>query len=326
MPEGLPTGDKPETKPANPGDPAPPQNRAGLRQRSISFFVETSGPVIVTPPRAEAAPLVFDSPHSGMEWPPDFRPLAPRAAILTTWDAYVDELWADAPDAGATLVAARFPRAYIDVNRAESDIDQELLAEPWPGPVSATDYTRRGMGLIRRYALPGVPMYDRRLSAAEVRGRIENHYRPYRAALRGVLDDLHRRHGAVWHVNCHSMKSRGNAMNVDAGAARPDFVVSDRHGTTCDPAFTAWTAEFLRGRGYAVQINDPYRGGDLVASCGDPARGRHSLQIEINRALYLDEAACERGAGFADVRRDLARFSRAAAGYARDRAAAGASS
>jgi N-formylglutamate deformylase len=265
--------------------------------------------------------LVIDSPHSGMEWPADFRPLASRAAILSTWDALVDELWAGAPDVGATLLAARFPRAYVDVNRAATDIDAEILDAPWPGPVSATDYTRRGMGLIRRYALPGVPMYDRKLSVAEVRLRLESCYQPYRDALRRVLDDLHLRHGVVWHVDCHSMKSRGNEMNIDSGEARPDFVVSDRMGTTCDPEFTSWTAEFLRGLGYSVQINDPYKGGDLVAAFGAPSRRRHSLQIEVNRARYLDEAACERGIGFASAQASLTRYLAAAVAWIRTHSA-----
>lgn len=240
-----------------------------------------------------------------MFWPPDFRPAASRDAILSTWDAYVDELWATAPDHGATLLAATFPRAYIDVNRAEADLDPALLDSPWPGPVSPTDYSRRGMGLIRRLALPGIPMYHQPLTVAEVQLRIETWYRPYRQALAAALADAHARYGAVWHIDCHSMKSRGNEMNIDSGEPRPDFVVSDRRGRTADPEFTAWTAEFLRGRGFSVQVNDPYQGGDLVAASGDPARGRHSIQIEINRGLYLNEAACTRGVGFAAARAAL---------------------
>lgn len=279
--------------------------------------MDNPAPVIITSPRADPVPLVIDSPHSGMAWPADFQPLASREAILTTWDAYVDELWAAAPEVGATLVAARFPRAYVDVNRAESDIDAEILDAPWPGPVSATDYTRRGMGLIRRLALPGIPMYDRKLTVAEVTHRLESCYRPYRDALRRVIDTAWRQHGAVWHVDCHSMKSRGNEMNIDSGAARPDFVVSDRLGTTSDPAFTAWTAEFFRGLGYSVQVNDPYKGGDLVAAFGAPARRRHSIQIEVNRRLYLNEAAFERGPGFASAQAGLTRYLQAAADYVR---------
>ena len=120
-------------------------------------------------PTAAPIAVVVDSPHSGMEWPADFHPSAPREAILTTWDAFVDELWSGAPGAGATLVTACFPRAYIDVNRAADDIDPELVEGEWPTPLTVSDYSRRGMGLIRRHALPGVPMYSGRLPVAASR-------------------------------------------------------------------------------------------------------------------------------------------------------------
>jgi N-formylglutamate deformylase len=249
-----------------------------------------------------ATPVVLSSPHSGMTWPPDFTPAAPRAAILSTWDAWVDALWGDAPDHGATVVAATFPRAYIDPNRAEDDLDPDLLDAPWPTPLSPTAYSQRGMGLVRRLALPDVPMYDAPLPLAAVRHRLEAHYRPFRAALAAALDTTHTRFGAVWHLDCHSMKSRGNRMNVDAGAARPDFVVSDRHGTTGDPTHTHWIADWLAGHGFAVQVNDPYQGGDLVRTFGAPTLGRHSVQVEINRACYMDETAIAPHDGFDRVR------------------------
>lgn len=261
-------------------------------------------PVLVSEPvgRVSVQPIVVDSPHSGMTWPPDFQPSASRHAIHTTWDAFVDELWGDAPLAGATLISASFPRAYIDVNRAVDDIDAALLAEPWPVPLTPTAYTARGMGLIRRNALPDEPMYDRKLSLAEVQHRIANYYRPYRETVQARLDALHARFGAVWHVNCHSMKSRGNAMNVDNGAVRPNVVLGDRRGTTADSALTAWAAEWFDARGFSVSVNEPYQGGDLVRSTGAPAQHRHSIQIELNRALYMDEAAFARGPRFDEIR------------------------
>lgn len=274
---------------------------------------EASPAVIITGPRGDVMPIVVESPHSGMVFPEDFRPLAPYAAIQTTWDAFVDELWSESPDAGATLLAATFPRAYVDVNRAEDDIDETLLGEPWPVALTPTDYTRRGMGLIRRNALPDVPMYDRALTVAEVEHRITTYYRPYREALRRALDAAHARSGIAFHVDCHSMKSRGNAMNVDHGAERPDLVISDRHGTTADPAHTAWACDWFQGRGYSVQMNVPYQGGDLVRSFGNPSVGRHSIQIEINRARYMDEAAFTPSADFSAMRASCAAFVRALA-------------
>lgn len=269
----------------------------------------TDGQVFVERvPTAVPVGVVIDSPHSGLDWPDDFSPVAPREAILTTWDAFVDELWASAPAAGATLLAARFPRAYVDVNRAADDIDVDLVDGVWPGSVRASDYTRRGMGLIRRFALPDVPMYDRRLGPHEIQERLTRYYHPYRAALGTAIDRLHASFATVVHVNAHSMKSRGNAMNVDRGATRPDIVVSDRHGVTADPHLTMWAAAWFREHGFAAQVNTPYQGGDLVASFGAPASGRHSIQIEINRALYMDESRFVRSVGFEAIQRTLTAF------------------
>ncbi|MCW0142027.1 N-formylglutamate amidohydrolase [Burkholderia pseudomallei] len=262
-------------------------------------------------------PIVVDSPHSGIAYPPDFGAVAPRHAILTSWDAFVDELWAGAPERGCALVGARFPRAYIDPNRAVTDIDAALLAEPWPEPLAPQSYTRRGMGLIRRYALPGVPLYDRKLSLDEVRHRIDTYYLPYRRALADAAEPLYAKHGALWHVDCHSMKSRGNAMNLDAGAARPDVVVSDRLGTSADPAFTRWTADWFAHAGYRVRINAPYQGGDLLNALAAPARRRHSIQIEFNRALYMNETAFDKHAGFAALKRTVDAYLDALAAHVR---------
>lgn len=273
-------------------------------------------PVRIVEPTVTAVPVLVDSPHSGMEWPADFDTAAPREAIRTTWDAFVDELWSGAPSAGATLLAATFPRAYVDANRAHDDIDPELLAEPWPGPLSPTSYSARGMGLIRRSALPGVPMYDRLLRADEVQQRIESCHAPYRRALDERLTRLHTQFGGVWHVNAHSMKSRGNAMNVDADRARPDVVVSDRHGTTANAALTRWAADWFAARGYSTRINDPYQGGDIVARSGDPARGRHSIQVEFNRALYMEEATVTRSTRFVELQADCTAFVHALADVA----------
>ncbi|MEX3923620.1 N-formylglutamate amidohydrolase [Paraburkholderia sp. BR10936] len=285
----------------------------------LSPQADEHAPCFTVAAQAAPLPIVFDSPHSGITLPDDFGTVAPREAILTSWDAFVDELWGGVPARGGVLIGARFPRAYIDPNRAITDIDAELLAEPWPEPLAPEPYTRRGMGLIRRYALPGMPLYDRKLSVDEVRHRIDAYYRPYRAALAQAAETAYAQHGALWHVDCHSMKSRGNEMNVDSGEARPDFVISDRRGTTSDPAFTQWVAEHFAAAGYRVQINEPYQGGDLLRAVSDPARNRHSIQIELNRALYMDEATCSKHAGFDTLKRDLDAFADALAHRVRAR-------
>lgn len=272
------------------------------------------------PARGPAVPVVFDSPHSGFEFPDDFHPVASLAALRTTWDAHVDRLVASAPGAGITLLAACFPRAYVDVNRDARDLDPALLALPWPEPLAPTDYSRRGMGLVRRLALPDVPMYDAPLAVEAVRARIARWYHPYRARLGALLESAHATHGFAWHLDWHSMKSTGNAMNVDAGAARPDIVVSDRRGTSADPTLTARIVGWFAMRGYRVQANDPYQGGDLVRHFGAPSERRSSVQVEINRALYMDEATTEPHAGFASLATDLGEFVLALAEWAREAA------
>lgn len=278
---------------------------------------------LVSPPQGRPAPVVVDSPHSGFTFPTEFAPVAPLAALRSTWDAHVDRLWMAAPRVGATLLAAEFPRAFCDVNRAEDDIDAALLASPWPRPLQPTAYTARGMGLIRRFALPDVPMYDAPLAVAEVEQRITQYYRPYRAALRALIDEALAADGIAWHLNCHSMKSQGNAMNVDAGAARPDIVVSDRRGTSADPALTARIVGWFTLRGYRTAANDPYQGGDLVRTFGAPARGVQSVQIEVNRALYLDERSAAPHAGFTALQDDLGAFVQEFCAWARAAAPGG---
>jgi len=161
-------------------------------------------------------------------------------------------------------------------------------------------------------------MYDRKLTAAEVRRRIDRWYHPYHAALATELDALHRAFGAVWHLNCHSMPAVGDANADDPGRVRADFVLGDRDGTTCAPAFTSLVAETVRGMGYTVAVNDPYKGVEIVRRHGRPAERRHSLQIEIKRTLYMDEDSLEPNAGYARLERDLARL---ALGPARHRGA-----
>jgi len=266
-------------------------------------------------PHHDPVPLVFDSPHSGTVYPPDFDHAAPRALVRQAEDTYVAELYAAAPARGATLVEATFPRAYIDPNRHVSDIDPQLLATAWPGAVTASRKTELGVGLVWRLAEGGVPMYARRLSVAEVRRRIVEYYEPYQRALTQALDERHRTFGAVWHVNCHSMPAVGGVMSDDPGRRRADFVLGDRDATTCEPEFTAFVAATLRAMGYAVAINDPYKGVELVRKHGQPGLHRHSLQIEANRRLYMDETSLEKNTGFAALQANLTQLIDSLCGY-----------
>lgn len=269
-------------------------------------------------PTAPEIPLVFDSPHSGTDYPDDFGYSCRLDLLRSAEDLFVDELFGTAPAHGATLIGALFPRSYLDVNRALADLDQQLLDAPWPEPLSPGEKTRAGMGLVRRLVRPEMPVYDRKLSVAEVKSRIRTRYLPYHDELQSACDRLHRKFGIVWHVDCHSMQSVGTSMHADgAGSQRADFVLGDRDGTTCAPELTGFVARVLRGRGYDVRINDPYKGVELVRRHGHPARNRHSIQIEVNRRLYMDETRFEKNGNWPRLADDMGHLVEALAGFAR---------
>lgn len=274
-----------------------------LIQQPLSYRFELPADYPAAP---LSAPLVLDSPHSGTTYPPDFKSVIEAGVLRTAEDTWVDDLWSDAIALGVPLLAATFPRAYIDANRGEQDIDPDMLDAPWPGPVSASPKIKLGKGLIWRMMDDGTPLYDRKLSVDEVRHRLETCWRPYHQALGRVLDQAHARFGRVWHINCHSMPSVAGAFATDKpGLVHPDFVLGDRDGATSDPAFARFVADFLRPRGYDVAINDPYKGVELVREFGRPAEGRHSLQIEINRKLYMDEVSLRPTEGYGKLKNDL---------------------
>ncbi|MBN8245769.1 N-formylglutamate amidohydrolase [Nitratireductor aquimarinus] len=257
------------------------------------------------------SPLVIDSPHSWSDFPHGFDTVAERKDLLTSWDAWVDELFASATDIGAPLLVAQFPRFYLDLNRSRDDIDPSLVDGDLGFQLRPTKKTEMGMGLLRRQALPGLPVYPGPLPAQEVLRRIAIYYDPYYAELKRLLGNAHARFGKVIHIDCHSMKSRGNAMNDDPGCARPDIVLSDRDETTAHPDLTKRLAKLFQEAGYTVQVNDPYKGGYLIERYADPEKGFHAIQIELNRALYMYEAEfSKREPGFGRLRMDIAKVMR----------------
>ncbi len=272
-------------------------------------------------PTAARVPLVLDSPHSGTQYPQDFQAAVPRDLLRQAEDTFVDELYDSGPAAGATLIAARFPRSYIDPNRSLLDIDASLMDAPWPGPAVPSRKTQLGCGLIWRLLDSGESIYSRKLSVEEVKHRIVRYHQPYQRAVKDALDEAFDHFGAVWHINCHSMSALSSSMSEEgrAGKARADFVLGDRDGTTCERAFTAFVADALKGMGYSVKINDPYKGVELVRAFSDPAAGRHSLQVEVNRRLYLDERTRDKTAGFAKLQKDIAALVTKVAAYATQR-------
>ncbi|TFZ01511.1 N-formylglutamate amidohydrolase [Ramlibacter rhizophilus] len=272
------------------------------------------------PPAGEPVALVCDSPHSGTDYPEDFGHAVPRALLRRGEDTHVEALWQAAPSVGATLLAARFPRTYIDVNRTLDDLDPELLSGPWDAPLNPGEKTRLGYGLVWRNVGAGVPIYAGPLAPELVRHRIRHYYEPYHAALSRAIEDTAQRFGAVWHLNLHSMPNDAYArLKIDSPHPLADFVLGDRDGTTCEPGFVDLVERELRSRGYTVARNDPYKGVQLIARIGQPQQGRHSLQVEIRRPLYMDEATRERNEGFGRVQRDLSALLQVLAGYVRGR-------
>ena len=280
-----------------------------------------SDPVIVVSPSSDTPvlPLVFDSPHSGFDYPEDMRSILSNKVLRQTEDAFIDALFGHVPVLGAVLIKATFPRCYIDPNRSTDDVQVDAIDGDWPHPVINSIKTNRGAGLIFTKIQGEEVLYDRKLSVAEVENRIANYWQPYRNQLSAELDRLHSAHGQVWHINCHSMPAKGNIHAEDGEVERADFVLGDRDGTTCAPEFTNAIEEYLSGRGYDVGINFPMKGVELVRKYGRPDEARHSLQIEVNRRLYMDEVEITKNDRYAETASVLADMNAMIADFVRDR-------
>jgi N-formylglutamate deformylase len=257
-----------------------------------------------------SAPLVLDSPHSGVNYPDDFRPCCDLEVLRRAEDTHVEKLYDFAPGLGVAWIEALFPRSYLDANRDTTELDVTLLEDAWTDPVASDARTlakvRLGKGLVWRCTDEGLPIYDRKLTAAEVRNRIDRCWRPYHAAVAEAIAAAHARHGYSIHLNCHSMPAVSASHATDfPGLVHADFVIGDRDGTTASPALSRRVCDVLRGFGYRVEYNHPYKGVELVRRYGDPARQRHSIQVEVNRKLYMDESTLEPIAGFVALRAHL---------------------
>lgn len=241
--------------------------------------------------------------------PADFGSVLTAQELRDGEDCFIDELYLPAAARGVPLLAAQFPRTYLDANRHAGDVDLSMLDGPWPAspvPHAPSGKGAIGKALVWRTLDDGRPIYDRRLSPAEVLQRITRYHQPYHAQLQALLNAAHARFGVVHHINCHSMNAVSGVMaEGGAGVPRADFVLGDRDGTTCEPAFTDFVRSFLVGLGYEVKVNDPFKGVELVRAYANPAAGRHSLQLEINKRLYMDSATLTRHAGFATLQGHL---------------------
>jgi N-formylglutamate deformylase len=259
---------------------------------------------------AGSTPLVLDSPHSGTEHPKDFGHACDPHVLRQAEDTHVEKLYDFAPQLGVAWIEALFPRSYLDANRNTTEIDDSMFDEPWPDPVATDAATmtkvRLGKGLIWRCTDDGVPLYARRLTAREVQARIERCWRPYHAAVAQAIAAAHARHGYSIHINCHSMPAvSGSHATEFPGLVHADFVIGDRDGSSADPALSRKVCDHLKALGYSVEYNHPYKGVELVRRYGDPVHDKHSIQVEINRKLYMNEETLELHAGHEPLKRSL---------------------
>ncbi len=265
-------------------------------------------PLEVLEPRSLKVPLVFSSPHSGAHYPDAF--VADSRldvdSLRKSEDCYVDELFASAPALGAPLLRALYPRAFLDVNREPYELDPTMFADALPKHANTTS-TRvaAGLGTIARIVATRREIYRRKLTYAEAEHRINEVYKPYHTALRGLVRRAVEQFGLCLLIDCHSMPSTGLPLNTGLRTSKIDFVLGDRTGLSCSALLTDTVEGFLIAKGYRVLRNNPYAGGYTTQHYGDPANGIHAIQIEINRNIYMDEVTLRRKSSFPHIQSDI---------------------
>ena len=250
-------------------------------------------------PERQIVPMVVASPHSGALYPADFlsQTAVPLAALRRAEDAFVDELFGAAPKLGIPLVAARFPRSYVDANREPYELDPGMFEGPLPRPLNhRTTRVAAGLGMIPRVTASGEAIYRGRVPADEIEQRLETCWRPYHVALSMLVEQTYSLFGGALLLDAHSMPS--TASGVGSREHRIDIVLGDNHGESCAPELIECAERFLVRRGLRVLRNQPYAGGFTTQRYGRPSLGRHTLQVELNRALYMDETRHEKIAAF----------------------------
>lgn len=263
-------------------------------------------PFRLYPPTLPYAPVVLTSPHSGRRFFPDLmiNVRLDEEKLRRSEDCYVDELFGAAPQFGATLLTANFPRVLCDANREPWELDPAMFSDPLPDWVNTSSVrVGAGLGTIARLAATGDPIYAAKLPFAEAERRIAAYWRPFHDALARWVNDVRARFGYCLIIDCHSMPASAQARRGTSYVA--DFVLGDLHGASCSPRVTRTVEEALISRGFRVRRNDPYAGGFITRHYGKPAEDVHVLQIEIARSLYMDEESYERLRSFGHIRRRM---------------------
>ena len=259
----------------------------------------------------QSIPLIIDSPHSGTEYPLDFNHQADFAQLRQAEDSYVDELYKHVSSIGGVFLDAKFPRSYIDPNRSENDFILEDLHEKNNSACEIkfkpTIKSQLGIGLVWLKIPPnGEPMYRDKITLKQLMHRVNTYHRPYHKILKNILDNTYKKFGKFYHVNAHSMQNQATAMSDQSqGTKRPDFVIGDREGTSCKRRFTDLIVDFLKSLNYSVDVNYPYKGMELIRAYSDPLQNKNSVQIEVNRKLYMNEETREKIDNFKILKQDL---------------------
>lgn len=266
---------------------------------------ELDPPFEIIEPAACLAPVLFNSPHSGSTYPREF--LASSRldipALRRSEDSFVDELVFGVVRRGFPLMRAHFPRCFVDVNREPYELDPRMFEGRLPSFANTRSMrVAGGLGTVARVVGDAQEIYDRRIPVNDALRRIESLYKPYHRALRQLFTRLHREFGAAVLVDCHSMPSSAGLRDE---RPRPEFVLGDRYGTSCTGIVADTVEKTLRGMGYTVSRNKPYAGGFITEHYGNPSAGLHAIQLEINRALYMDERRYERSRSFERLAADL---------------------
>jgi N-formylglutamate deformylase len=266
---------------------------------------ELDPPFEILEPAEWRGPIVFNSPHSGSVYPRAFLSASrlDLATLRRSEDSFVDELVQGVVRRGDPLMLAHFPRCYVDVNREPYELDPRMFDGRLPSFANTRSMrVAGGLGTVARVVGDAQEIYGQRIPVDDAIRRIEALYKPYHRALRRLFTRVHRDFGAAVLIDCHSMPSTAGAKDE---RPRADVVLGDRYGTSCVGLVAETIETTLRGQGYVVSRNKPYAGGFITEHYGNPAVGLHAIQLELNRALYMDERRYERSASFATVAADL---------------------
>lgn len=272
------------------------------------FAGELSSPFEIVEPLEWRAPFIFNSPHSGSIYPEAFLSASriDLPSLRRSEDSFMDELIGGLSALGFPTVRVNFPRSYVDVNREPYELDPRMFSGRLPSFANTRSMrVAGGLGTIPRVVGDGQEIYSERLSVDDALTRIETLYKPYHRALRRLITKVHQTFGAAVVVDCHSMPSIGVSRDEPR---RPDLVIGDRYGTSCAPLLSDTIEDTMTRLGYSIGRNKPYAGGFITEHYGSPAAGLHVVQLELNRAVYMDERRREKGPRFARVAADFTRL------------------